>query len=81
MSIEERVRKVVAEQFGVELSRVTNEDSLKDTHQADSLDLLELTMSIEDEFGIEIPDEDIEPKFTKVQSIIDYVRPQVVVAA
>ena len=62
--IEARVKKIIAEQLGVEESQVTNEKAFVADLGADSLDTVELVMALEDEFGIEIPDEDAE-KITK----------------
>lgn len=69
--IEARVKRIVADQLGVEESQVTNEKSFVADLGADSLDNVELVMALEDEFGIEIPDEDAE-KITTVQQAIDY---------
>ncbi len=73
--IHERYRntcqKIIAEQLGVEESQVTNEKAFVADLGADSLDTVELVMALEDEFGIEIPDEDAE-KINTVQNAIDY---------
>ena len=55
-----RIRSIVAEQLGVDLSEVTPEASILDDLGADSLDVVELVMTLEDEFDIEVPDEDVE---------------------
>ena len=56
----EKIKELVAEQLGVEVSELTEETSLKDDLNADSLDLFQIIMSLEEEFGIEIPTEDSE---------------------
>jgi acyl carrier protein len=72
MSIEQRVKKIVAEQLGVNESEVKSESSFVNDLGADSLDTVELVMALEEEFECEIPDEDAE-KITSVQQAIDYV--------
>ena len=73
MSIEERVKKIIVEQLGVKVDEVKSEASLIEDLGADSLDTVELVMALEEEFDIEIPDEEAE-KITTVQSAIDYVQ-------
>lgn len=70
-NVEERVKKIVAEQLGVK-EEVSNEASFVDDLGADSLDTVELVMALEEEFECEIPDEEAE-KITTVQQAIDYV--------
>ena len=71
-NIEQRVRKIVAEQLGVSEADIKNESSFTNDLGADSLDTVELVMALEDEFECEIPDEDAE-KIGTVQQAIDYV--------
>ncbi len=71
-NIELRVKKIVAEQLGVNDADIKNESSFVDDLGADSLDTVELVMALEEEFECEIPDEDAE-KITTVQQAIDYV--------
>jgi acyl carrier protein len=68
----ERLKKIVVEQLGVDEDQVTPEASFVDDLNADSLDLVELIMSLEEEFGAEISDEDAE-KIRTVQDAVDYV--------
>ena len=70
--VAERVKKIVIEQLGVKEDEVTNNASFVDDLGADSLDTVELVMALEEEFEIEIPDEDAE-KITTVQQAIDYI--------
>ena len=71
-NIEDRVRKIVAEQLGVKGEEVKAEASFVDDLGADSLDTVELVMALEEEFETEIPDEEAE-KITTVQLAIDYI--------
>ena len=71
-SIEKRVKEIVAEQLGVDEGQVTNEASFMDDLGADSLDTVELVMALEEEFEIEISDEDAE-KIQTVQDAVDYI--------
>lgn len=71
-NIEQRVKKIVAEQLGVNESEIKNDSSFVDDLGADSLDTVELVMALEEEFECEIPDEEAE-KITTVQQAIDYV--------
>jgi acyl carrier protein len=71
-NIEQRVKKIVAEQLGVNEAEVKNESSFVDDLGADSLDTVELVMALEEEFECEIPDEEAE-KITTVQHAIDYI--------
>lgn len=71
-SIEQRVKKIVAEQLGVNEAEIKNESSFLDDLGADSLDMVELVMALEDEFETEISDEEAE-KITTVQQAIDYI--------
>lgn len=71
-SIEERVKKIVVEQLGVNEDQVVNTASFVDDLGADSLDTVELVMALEEEFETEIPDDEAE-NITTVQQAIDYV--------
>ncbi|MEO0423716.1 MAG: acyl carrier protein [Pseudomonadota bacterium] len=73
MSIEEQVKKIVAEQLGVKEDSVTSDASFVDDLGADSLDTVELVMALEEEFELEIPDEEAE-KITTVQQAVDYIK-------
>ena len=68
-SIEERARNLIVEQLGVSADQVTAEASFVDDLGADSLDLVELIMAFEEEFGIDIPDEDAEKMLTVTDAL------------
>ena len=70
--VADRVKKIIVDQLGVEEETVTPEASFVDDLGADSLDPVELVMALEEEFGVEIPDEDAE-KITRVKEAIDYI--------
>ena len=71
-TVEERVRKVIEEQLSVNQDQITKGASFIDDLGAYSLDTVELVMALEEEFGIEIPDEEAE-KITKVGEAVDYI--------
>jgi len=73
MDQEARVREIIVEQLGVDAAAVTNEASFVDDLGADSLDTVELIMAFEEEFNIEIPDEEAE-KLTTVGKSISYLK-------
>ena len=68
----ERVTDIVSEQLGVDKDKITAETSFVNDLGADSLDTVELVMAFEEEFGIEIPDEDAE-KITRVKEAVEYI--------
>lgn len=72
-SVEERVRKIIAEQLSVGEDQVTSEASFVDDLGADSLDTVELVMALEEEFEIDIPDEEAE-KIINVQDAVNYIK-------
>ncbi len=71
-TVQERVKQIVVEQLGVKEEEVSGESSFVDDLGADSLDTVELVMALEEEFNIEIPDEEAE-KITTVQQAMDYI--------
>jgi len=75
-SVERRVIEIIVEQLGVSEEEVTPEASFIDDLGADSLDLVELIMAMEEEFGLEISDEDAE-KILTVQDVINYIQEHV----
>ena len=72
MSTFEKVKEVIIDKLGVEEDKVVTEASFVDDLGADSLDTVELIMQLEEEFGLEIPDESAE-KMTTVQAAVDYI--------
>ncbi|MEE2776455.1 MAG: acyl carrier protein [Acidobacteriota bacterium] len=72
MAVAEKVKEIIVEQLGVEADEVTTEASFTDDLGADSLDVVELVMAFEEEFGIEIPDEAAE-KISKVSEAVSYI--------
>jgi acyl carrier protein len=75
-SVEQRVKRIVAEQLGVSEADIKTESTFVDDLGADSLDTVELVMALEEEFECDIPDEEAE-KITSVQQAIDYVNAHV----
>jgi acyl carrier protein len=73
MSVEEKVKEIIVDQLGVDEKQVSPEASFMDDLGADSLDTVELVMALEEEFDIEIPDEEAE-KIASVQNAIDYIK-------
>lgn len=73
LSVEEKVKKIVGEQLGVDEEEITPDASFVEDLGADSLDTVELVMAFEEEFSIEIPDEDAE-KIITVQNAVDYIK-------
>jgi acyl carrier protein len=72
MSVDEKVKEIIAEQLGVKKEEIKPESSFIDDLGADSLDTVEVVMALEEEFGIEIPDEEAE-KITTVGEAIKYI--------
>ena len=72
MAVAEKVNSIIVDQLGVDADQVKPEASFTDDLGADSLDIVELVMAFEEEFGIEIPDEDAE-KISKVQDAVAYI--------
>lgn len=73
MSVLDRVKKIVVEQLGVDEEQVTPNASFTDDLGADSLDIVELVMALEQEFNLEIPDEDAE-KISNIQDAVQYIQ-------
>ncbi len=72
----DKVKEIIAEQLDVEVEIITMETSLMKDLEADSLDAVEIMMALEDEFEIEVPDEDAE-KFTNIGDIVKYVEAKI----
>jgi acyl carrier protein len=73
MSVEKKVKEIVAEQLGKDEGEITTSASFIDDLGADSLDIVELVMKMEEEFGIEIPDEEAE-KIKTVNDVVEYIK-------
>jgi acyl carrier protein len=73
MSVEEKVKEIIVDQLGVDEKQVSPKASFIDDLGADSLDTVELVMALEEEFDIEIPDEEAE-KIASVENAIDYIK-------
>ena len=69
----EKMKEMVADQLNVDAAELTAETSFKDDLGADSLDLFELVMALEEEYNVEIPSEDLE-KLTTVGAVMDYLK-------
>ena len=76
MTVEEKVKNIIVEQLGVDMESVTPEASFIDDLGADSLDIVELVMTMEEEFDLEIPDEDAE-KIKTVNDVVNYIKTKV----
>jgi acyl carrier protein len=73
MAVAEKVKSIIVEQLGVDEEEVTLDASFTEDLGADSLDIVELVMAFEEEFGIEIPDEEAE-KISNVREAVDYIQ-------
>ncbi|UCG34850.1 MAG: acyl carrier protein [Candidatus Omnitrophota bacterium] len=76
MAVDEKIKDIIAEQLGVKKEEIKPESSFVDDLGADSLDTVEVVMALEEEFGIEIPDEDAE-KITTVGEAVKYIEEKV----
>ena len=73
MAVSDKVKSIIVEQLGVDAEEVTLDASFTDDLGADSLDIVELVMAFEEEFGIEIPDEEAE-KISNVREAVEYIQ-------
>jgi acyl carrier protein len=71
--LKDKVTQIIVQQLGVEADKVTPDSTFIDDLGADSLDIVELIMAFEEEFGIDIPDEDAE-KITAVKNVLEYIK-------
>jgi len=71
--LEEKVKKIIVDQLGVDAAEVTSEASFIEDLGADSLDTVELVMALEEEFGLEIPDDEAE-KIVSVKDAVEYIK-------
>ena len=69
----EKMKSIIAEQFNIDASEITLESNFKDDLNADSLDLFEMVMALEDNYGVEIPSEDLE-KLLTVGDVVNYLK-------
>ncbi len=76
MDLEQRIKEIIADQLGVEVEKLNPSAKFVEDLGADSLDVVELIMAFEEEFGIEIPDEDAE-KIRTVGDVLDYLKEKV----
>jgi acyl carrier protein len=73
VDVEEKVKKIIEEKLSVNADQITNDARFAEDLKADSLDTVELIMALEDEFGLDIPDEEAD-KIKTVQDTIDYIQ-------
>ncbi|MFQ5513799.1 MAG: acyl carrier protein [Myxococcota bacterium] len=79
-AVTEKVHSIIGDQLGVERANLVPEANLLDDLGADSLDIVELVMALEEEFGIEVPDDDVE-RMRTISDIVDYLRTRVEASA